>query len=135
MFTGVTRSMIGIGAWVAPDVTTRIFGIEPANSDRFVARLYGARELTLGLALLTASPSALTTVASVGAAVDAADVVSGLDEFRRGNLSTQATVLGLGGALLFTALGVIIAREAAAPADQEKQPDRAREAPTGVEPV
>ena len=120
MFVGVTRSMIGIGAWVAPDTTTRLFGIDPARSDRFVARLYGARELTLGVTLLTAPPSALSTVASVGAAVDAADVVSGLDEFRRGNLSTQATVLGLGGALLFTALGVIVAREAsaAAPADQ-----------------
>jgi hypothetical protein len=120
MFVGVTRSMIGIGAWVAPDTTTRLFGIDPARSDRFVARLYGARELTLGVTLLTASPSALATVASVGAAVDAADVVSGFDEFRRGNLSTQATVLGLGGALLFAALGVIVAREAsaAAPADQ-----------------
>ena len=120
MFVGVTRSMIGIGAWVAPDTTTRLFGIDPARSDRFVARLYGARELTLGVTLLTASPSALATVASVGAAVDAADVVSGFDELRRGNLSTQATVLGLGGALLFAALGVIVAREAsaAAPADQ-----------------
>jgi hypothetical protein len=56
-------------------------------------------------------------VATVGVAVDAVDAVAGFDERRRGNLSTQATVLGPVGALLFVALGVLVARESSATAD------------------
>lgn len=118
-FLGVSRAMIGIGAWFAPDLTVRIFGMDPAYSDRFVGRLFGARELALAATLLAAPPPALATVASVGAAVDAADAVSGFDERLRGNLSNRATILGPAGALLFATLGVIVAREASAALDSE----------------
>jgi hypothetical protein len=114
---GVTRALIGIGSWIAPDQTARLFGIDPARSDRFIARLFGARELALAGALLTAPPSTVAPVATVGVAVDAVDAVAGFDERRRGNLSTKATVLGPVGALLFVALGVLVARESSATAD------------------
>ena len=110
---GTTRALIGIGAWIAPDQTTRLFGIDPSRSDRFVGRLFGSRELALAGALLAAPASSLASVAAVGAAVDAMDALAGFDERRRGNLSTQATILGPSGALLFVALGILVAREAA----------------------
>jgi len=116
-FLGVTRACIGIGAWVAPDLTIRVFGMDPALSNRFVGRLFGARELALALALLVAPPAAVAPVAALGAAVDSVDAVGGFDERRRGNLSTQATILGPAGAVLFAALGVLVAREAAATAE------------------
>ena len=55
-------------------------------------------------------------MAAVGVAIDTADSVAGFDERRRGNLSTQATILGPAGALLLVALGVMVAREASVPA-------------------
>ncbi len=113
-FLGTARALIGIGSWFAPDWTMRVFGIDPKRSDRFVGRLFGARELALAGGLLAAPPSALASVAAVGAAVDAVDAVAGFDERRRGNLSTQATILGPAGALLFVVLGVLVAREASA---------------------
>ena len=113
---GVTRACIGIGAWVAPDLTTRAFGMDPALSNRCIGRLFGARELALALALLAAPPAAVARVASIGAAVDGADAVAGFDERRRGNLNAQATLLGPVGATAFAALGVLVAREAAATA-------------------
>lgn len=116
-FLGVTRALIGIGSWIAPDHTVRLFGIDPERSDRFVGRLFGARELALAGALLAAPPSSLGSVAAVGAAVDTVDAVAGFDERRRGNLSMRATVLGPVGALLFAALGVYVAREASRAAD------------------
>jgi hypothetical protein len=115
-FLGGTRALIGIGSWLAPDLTMRAFGIDPEQSDRFVGRLFGAREIALAGALLAAPASALAPVAAIGAAVDAVDVIAGFDERRRGNLSTQATILGPVGALLFVALGVRLAREASATA-------------------
>jgi hypothetical protein len=113
---GVTRALIGLGSWVAPDHTARTFGIDPQRADRFVTRLFGSRELALAGALLGAPAAALTPVAALGVVIDAADAVAGFDERRRGTLSPRATVLGPCGALLFVALGMRAARDAAAPA-------------------
>lgn len=113
---GVTRALVGVGSWIAPDQTMRVFGIDPARADRFVGRLFGARELALAGALLTAPAAAVAPVAALGAAVDAVDAVAGFDERRRQNLSTRATILGPVGALLFAVLGVLVARDASAAA-------------------
>jgi hypothetical protein len=109
---GVTRALIGIGAWTAPDLTVRLFGMDPDRSDRFVGRLFGSREFALAATLLAAPPALVAPVALVGAAVDTADSIAGFDEWRRGNLSTQAAILGPIGALGFVALGVLVARQA-----------------------
>lgn len=113
LFLGAVRAAIGIGAWLAPDLTVRIFGMDPERSDRFVGRLFGARELALAATLLAAPPAAVAPVAVVGAAVDTVDAIAGFDEARRGNLSARAVVLGPVGAVLFAALGVLVARRAA----------------------
>jgi hypothetical protein len=113
-FLGVTRAAIGLGAWFAPDLTVKLFGMDPDRSDRFVSRLFGARELALAGTLLAAPPALVAPVAAVGAAVDAVDAVAGFDEARRGNLSAQAVILGPAGAVLFATLGVLVARRAAA---------------------
>lgn len=110
---GVARALVGAGAWAAPARTVRVFGIDPDRSDRFVARLFGARELALAGALLAAPSAARGRVAAIGVAVDAVDALAGFDERRRGNLSARATLLGPVGALAFVALGVAAAREAA----------------------
>lgn len=109
----ITRAGIGLGAWFAPDLTVRLFGLENERSQRFVGRLFGARELALAAGLAASPAPALRTVALVGAAVDAVDSVAGFDEARRGNLSTRAIVLGPVGAILFTVMGLLVAREAA----------------------
>lgn len=111
---GATRASIGLGSWLAPDLTMRVFGIDPEHADRFVGRLFGSRELALAAALLAAPPAAVAPVAALGAAVDAVDSIAGFDEARRGNMSTRAIVLGPVGALLFVALGAHVAQRAAA---------------------
>ena len=116
-FLGVTRALIGIGGWIAPDLTIRLFGMDPDRSDRFVGRLFGSREFALAGALLAAPASAGRTGRRArGQRSTPVDAIAGFDERRRGNLSTQATILGPVGALGFVALGVLVAREASAPA-------------------
>lgn len=109
---GGTRAAVGTLAWVAPDHAARAFGIDPGRSDRFIGRLFGSRELALAAALLTAPPAHLRTVATIGAAIDAADAIAGLDERRRGTLSTWALISGALGAVAFSAMGVAVARQA-----------------------
>lgn len=111
---GVTRLLIGTGAWLAPDLTVRVFGMDPDRSDRFVGRLFGSREFALAATLLAAPPGLVAPVAAIGAAVDTADAIAGFGERRRGNLSTRATILGPVGAVGFAALGILVARQAAA---------------------
>lgn len=106
------RVAIGLGAWLAPDRTVALFGMDAKESNRFVSRLFGARELALAVATVVAPPPALKVVALTGAAIDAADVVAGLDERRRGNLGTRATLLGPVGALSFVVAGLLLARSA-----------------------
>ena len=110
---GAARASIGLGAWLAPDLTVRVFGMDPERSDRFVGRLFGSREFALAAALLAAPPGAVAPVAAIGAAVDGFDAIAGFGEARRGNLSTRATILGPIGAVFFAALGVHVARSAA----------------------
>ena len=86
---GVSRALVGLGAWFAPDVTVRLFGMDPARSDRFVGRLFGAREIALAGSLLATPGAALGPVASIGAAIDLADAVSGFDERRREPLAAR----------------------------------------------
>jgi hypothetical protein len=112
VFLGGTRAAIGIGGWLAPDLTARAFGFDPDRADRFVTRLFAARELALATALLAAGPGQLPAVAAVGAAVDTADAISGLDETRRGKVSAFTFVSGVLGAALFAAIGAKIAKEA-----------------------
>ncbi len=110
LFLGTMRALVGIGAWGAPDLTARVFGIDPARSDRFVTRLFGAREIALAVALLSARPETLASVALTGALIDSADALQGFDERRRGNLGNQATLLGPCGAVLFAVTGAVVAR-------------------------
>ena len=115
-FLGVTRALIGITAWIAPDLTMRLFGIDPERSDRFVGRLFASRELALAGALLVAPASAVAPVAALGATIDTVDSIAGFDELRRGNMSAQATILGPVAVLLFAVLGFTVARQASAAA-------------------
>lgn len=115
-FLGATRALVGITAWVAPQSGFRAFGVDLAESDRFVARLFGARDLALGASLLAADAKHLRAATGIGVIVDTVDTIAGLDEYRRGNLSTWALISGPGGAALLAVLGALVLREEAAAA-------------------
>ena len=113
---GASRALVGLSAWAAPDTAVKAFGIDPAKSDRFIGRLFGARDLALGVSLLAADAKHLRAAAGVAVVIDTVDTIAGLDEYRRGNLSTWALVSGVGGAAVFAVLGVLVLREEAATA-------------------
>lgn len=118
-FLGATRALVGIAAWVAPQPAFRTFGVDLADQDRFPARLFGARDLALGLSLLAADEQHLRAAdeqhlraaAGIGVLIDTVDTVAGLDEYRRGTMSTWALISGAGGAALLAVLGVLVLRE------------------------
>ncbi|MTD43224.1 hypothetical protein GKE82_02610 [Conexibacter sp. W3-3-2] len=111
---GATRALVGLAAWTAPDQTVTVFGIDRERHDRFVSRLFGARDFALGASVLAADPQHLRAATTVGVLVDSVDAIAGFDEYRRGTLSTRAFVLGPCGAVLLAVLGVLVLREESA---------------------
>jgi hypothetical protein len=103
------RGAIGVGAWLAPRSSGRLFGLDPdANPQSpYLGRLFGARDAALAFGLSTSSGSQRSQWLRIGIACDLADAGAGLLAGRRGELPTRAAVLVTATALVAAALGVV----------------------------
>ena len=108
----VLRSAVGVGAWVAPGLGGRLFGLGDANDDARAAamtRLFGVRDLVLAQALRHPEPAVRREVLKANVVVDCIDVVAGLVAWRSG--APRSAVVGVtGGAAAFAALGALALR-------------------------
>lgn len=114
-----TRSAIGAGAWLAPNLSGRLFGLDPdANPQAsYLGRLFGARDVALAVGLGASSGADRQQWLRIGVACDLADAAAGLLAGRSGALPKRATLLVTATALAAAALGVAAMRgaEPAAP--------------------
>ena len=103
---------IGAAALVRPDTTVGAMGLDVAENPQsaFVMRLFGAREVALGVATLVSSGRGRTGLVLLGIGVDAADAYAGLVgpkvdaiEQRAGTVMTGVA----GGAVLAGLLGLL----------------------------
>jgi hypothetical protein len=103
------RAAIGVGAWLAPRLSSRLFGLDSdANPQApYLARLFGARDAALGFGLSASSGSQRAQWLRIGIACDLADAAAGVLAGRRGELPKLATVLVSATALGAAALGVV----------------------------
>lgn len=80
--TGLSLGRIAIGAaaLARPDTTVGAMGLDVAKNPQsaFVMRLFGAREVALGVATLVSSGRGRTGLVLLGVGVDAADAYAGL---------------------------------------------------------
>lgn len=103
------RSAIGVGAWVAPRISGRLFGLDiPGNPQApYLARLFGVRDAALAYGLQSTRGGARRAQwLKIGIACDVADALAGVLAGRRGELPAFATVLVTGTALGAAALGI-----------------------------
>jgi hypothetical protein len=108
-----TRTLIGGGAWLAPRLTGRLFGLDVASNPQlpYVARLFAIRDVALAAGLQGSDGDALRFWVQAGIACDAADLVAGVLAGRRGELSPFAAALVTGTALAAVGLGISVLRE------------------------
>ncbi|BBY55785.1 hypothetical protein H7J07_19845 [Mycobacterium koreense] len=105
-FVGL-RLATGVAAWVAPNTTGRLIGLNSGRDQPFTAQLFGARELVLALAVAAPGPPSIRTRAlQWGLAVDVLDVVAAARGVRAGTLAPTGVIITGGGAASFAALGV-----------------------------
>jgi hypothetical protein len=99
------RIAIGAGAWLMPRVAGRLFGLDvPGNPQApYLARLFGIRDIALGLGTLTSSGESRRLWLQLGIACDLGDAAAswlgGRDESlpRYASVMTGATALSAAG--------------------------------------
>ena len=104
----VLRTAVGAGTWIHPGLSWRTFGFGPIPDDPrtvLISRMFGIRDLGLGLAVRHPSPPVRRAALQVGIALDVADVAASVIAVRRGAPAT--ILLGVtAGAAFFVGLGL-----------------------------
>ncbi|GAB4003620.1 DUF4267 domain-containing protein [Nocardioides ultimimeridianus] len=106
------RILIGICAFVAPELAAKAFGLAPATNPHlpFMTRLFAAREIAVGGLTLASSGNTRRTLAMVGVAIDASDAATGALELQANRIPKTAGILLIGvasGAVVSGAIGAL----------------------------
>lgn len=74
------RIAVGVVSFARPDLAAGLFGLDVEANPQgpFVARLFGSREIALGVTTLLATGTARRNLAVAGIAVDLADAATGV---------------------------------------------------------
>ena len=114
---GYLRIGVGILSWAAPNLTGRLFGLDPAGNAQspYLLRLFGIRDLALGAGTLTAGDDAQRAWLTAGLACDVADVAAALMGRRAGYLATPGALMLVAAASSGVALGVVALRNGDSP--------------------
>jgi hypothetical protein len=101
------RAGIGAGAWLAPNLSGRLFGLDPVGNPQlpYVGRLFGARDVVLGAGVLRAGRKQKTDWITAGMACDVADVAAGAMAGARGQLPVSAAGMVTATAAVFAIAG------------------------------
>lgn len=101
------RFATGVAAWLAPNNTGRLIGLNAGRDQPFTTQLFGSRELTLALAITDpASPKLRKRALQMGLLTDLLDVIAAVRGVRARTLSPTGAIMAGGGAALFAGLGV-----------------------------
>ena len=102
------RAAIGVGAFLAPRITGRLFGLDVEGNPQapYLARLFGARDVALAYGVASTSDAPQAQWLQIGIACDLADAVAGILAGRDGELPLPTALLVTGTALSAAALGV-----------------------------
>lgn len=106
LLTGL-RLAIGTGAWVAPELSGRAFGLDPAANPQapYIGRLFAVRDAALGVGLLASEGDARRLWWQLGIGCDLFDAAAGAIAGARDELPPAAATLTVGTALAAAALG------------------------------
>ena len=70
------RAFAGVGIWVAPGITARLFGFEPDRSQFYVGRLAGSRQMALATGTALSNGEARRLWLGLGLACDVLDTLA-----------------------------------------------------------
>lgn len=88
------RIAVGSAAVASPELAARMFQLDPVTNPQvpYVTRLFGSREVALGLATLMARGKARRGLIGLGVLVDAADAATGYLAMQDGSVSRRTAM-------------------------------------------
>jgi hypothetical protein len=91
----ISRIAVGTGAWLTPNLSGRLFGLDPEGNPQlpYVGRLFGARDVALGAGTLRSPRKARDAWLTAGLGCDVADVAAGVLAGARGQLPLSAAAM------------------------------------------
>ncbi len=97
------RVAVGAGAYLAPNLSGRLFGLDPDGNPQasYLGRLFGARDVALGAGVLRSTRKQKDAWVAAGMACDVADVGAGALAGIRGTLPPAAAAMVTGTAAFF----------------------------------
>jgi hypothetical protein len=105
----LARIAVGVAACAAPELSLRAMMLDDTGPGaRLFVRLFGVRDLALGVATLVAPPADRTALLAVGMVVDAGDAATGLLALRSGAVKAPVG-LGITGSGTSAALAALVA--------------------------
>ena len=104
----VSRIAVGSGARLTPNLSGRVFGLDPDGNPQlpYVGRLFGARDVVLGAGVIRSPRRQRDAWVTAGVACDIADVGAGLLAGARGQLPPSAAAMVTATAGVFAAAGL-----------------------------
>ena len=95
------RVAVGTVALANPDLAAKLFQLDPATNPQlpYLTRLFGSREIALGLITLLARGKAQRNIVVAGILVDAADAATGYLAMQEGSVSKKTAFTLIGPAL------------------------------------
>jgi hypothetical protein len=104
----VGRIAVGSGTWLAPNLSGRLFGLDPEGNPQlpYVGRLFGVRDVVLGAGVLRSPRRQRNAWVTAGVACDVADAAAGVLAGVRGQLPPSAAAMVSATAGLFAAAGL-----------------------------
>jgi hypothetical protein len=106
------RLAVGLGAWLAPRASGRLFGLDPDRNPQgpYVGRLFGVRDVALGAGAIATEGEERARWLRAGVACDVADTAAGLAAGARGHLGPVAAAVVTAAAVGAAARGVAALR-------------------------
>jgi hypothetical protein len=109
----IGRIVVGASAYLTPNLSGRLFGLDPEGNPQlpYIGRLFGARDVVLGVGVLRSSKKQKDAWATAGLACDVADVGAGALAGLRGQLPPAAAALVTATAAGFAVAGFWILQQ------------------------
>jgi hypothetical protein len=109
----IGRIAVGTGAWLTPNLSGRLFGLDPEGNPQlpYVGRLFGARDVALGAGTLRSPRKQRDLWLTASLACDVADAAAGVIAGARGQLPVSAAALVSATAGAFALAGVLLLQD------------------------
>ena len=107
------RVAVGAGAYLAPNLSGRLFGLDPDGNPQasYLGRLFGARDVALGAGVLRSPRKQKDAWVAAGMACDVADVGAGALAGIRGTLPPAAAAMVTATAAFFALTSAYLLQE------------------------